>query len=234
MKRKGDVENIQLVLLVAICVVGGLFIFYLMTQASSEACKMAQMDELNKIWGELRYWEDRKEVVSPVSFNTIPDFNVKPCVKGITYERTTYEDGKIVVEWTDGAKDIMPAKGKWDLCKPLPPGEYYARVSFKKVEILSGGKPFCVYCACREDNKECNEKCVGSVICGDLGVCWDGNFYSKSCFYHDECLEYCAAYCVNTTGSNAFTECSCANFKECEAVCGSEDIPDVIPGDKDA
>jgi hypothetical protein len=145
MRRKATVQTVQFILLIAICVVGFLFIFHLLVSASNAACKRAQMDELGKIWRELRYWESKGESAGKTSFNIIPGFNVKPCVKGITYEPKTYEPGKVVLEWTDGGKEEIPAKGEWILCnKALIPGTYDVKVSFMRVEFFyEGGGSFC-------------------------------------------------------------------------------------------
>ena len=229
MSRKAAVEPLFLILIVAVSVVGIIFVFSLISKGYGEMCKRAQMDELNKIWRELRYWENR-ESISPGGSNVIPDFKVENCVSEITYNKTS---GKLKVKWTDNSEDKMPAMGEWLLCKPLPPGTYHVRVSFKKVEVIG----FCEPCRCNKDNNNCNKsECIGSVICGDSGICSDGKFYPKNCriSFPEDCFGYCVAYCKNKTRKEGFSKCWCNNNKKCEVECKPEEIPDMIPEDRDA
>jgi len=127
---KATTETAQLILVVAIALASLVFIVYALNESWKVGCKRAQMDEFNKIWKELRYWESRENVTTP-GYNVIPDFNVKPCVKKITYDP---DNKQLVVEWTDSTEE-MPALGEWFMCPLIPESTYDVKVSLRRVEF---------------------------------------------------------------------------------------------------
>lgn len=120
--QKATISIVQFILVIGICVILGLlFISNLILPAWGEGCKQTQMNELNKIWKELRYWETKNKTIPPGSYNIVPDVKTNPCIKEIKYDGSTQN---LIIEWTDGAEEEIPTNAVWSMKNPNPPPEY--------------------------------------------------------------------------------------------------------------
>ena len=147
MISKKGVEDITLIIILAIGIVSFIFLYQMVTSGMNTACKSAQMDELGRVWQNLYVYNRSYDPSRPSGFNRLePPFELKStCVTELRYDEVK---DVIYVKWRDsGQEEDMPGYGKWynwngDILdgtnndKKLFPGTYEMIISYKNVTVM--------------------------------------------------------------------------------------------------
>lgn len=144
--NKGAIDLVQLILMIAISAITIAFLIQMVWGGIDNACRKAQVQELQRIWDELFSWEKFKGLSSPGGYNFLyPQFEVKQCVDYIKFNKSELVSGTnaTIIKWKGSSKIeekyAGPSGTVWNNTNGgeaiMKTGKYDVKISYRLVEF---------------------------------------------------------------------------------------------------
>jgi hypothetical protein len=148
--NKGAVDIVQLILLIAISSIVIVFLVKMVSGAIDNACKKAQVQELQRIWNQIFSWEKFKGLSPAGGYNYLyPSFQVKQCVEYIKFNKSELVLGTnaTIIKWIGSHQTEEMYAGPngtvWNNTSGgeaiMKTGTYDVKISYRFVEFTKVG-----------------------------------------------------------------------------------------------